>query len=519
MSATPPPASPGGGESADLARQVSVSMLWVALGTVVSKLVRIAALFVVLGLITDAELGVAQIALTVFVILQSVTEMGLGAALVRTRAVTAADLAALFWISVAASVALYVVVFGLSFALAAWYEQPILAPLIQVQALGVLFFSLYVVPKSLLVRDLRMGRVTFAENLAGGLSAIVMMVLAATGLGIWSIIVGEVASRFIEMVIHQVSRPYFPRFLWAPGRIRPLISFGLYNTGSRFLGRFYTEVDYLVIGKMFTESLTGLYAFAFRTVDDIVKALVYMVNQVAYPTFAKLQERPSELRTFLFGIARGTGLLIGIVLAFLFAFTEPVLLSLGYDQWLPAVPLVRLFAVIGLLRSVLPLLGSVINAYGEARYMLIYALVLSLTLPIAFIIGGLIAFEGVAVAWLVVFPPVSFLLFRRVATLTGTPLLALFRGVGAGLVFPVLLTGLLLAVRAGLEAADVGPGLIAVIGLLVALGGGGAFAWRYERAFIDRVFRKKKKKGGVAPSPAPTPGSDAPASSDPSASV
>lgn len=480
-------------EPTDLARHVSVSMLWVALGTLISKLIRIVALFVVLGLITDAELGVAQMALTVFVILQSVTEMGLGSALVRSKTIEDDDLAALFWVSVAASLALYVVVFFLSYALAAWYEQPLLPPLIQVQALGVLFFSLYVIPKSLLVRALNMRRVTVAENVAGALSAGVMMVLAVSGLGIWSIIVGEVSARFIEMLIYQASRPYLPRFVWAPRRIKALISFGLYNTGSRFLGRFYTEVDYLVIGKMFSDSLMGLYAFAFRTVDDIVKALIYMVNQVAYPTFAKLQDNKDELRAFLFGIARGTGLLIGTVLAFIFAFIEPLLVAIGYDQWLPAVPLVRLFAVIGLLRGLLPLLSSVINAYGEARYILAYAIVLSLVLPVAFILGGLIAFEGVAAVWLVVYPPVTLLLFRRVAILTNTPLGTLIRGVAGGLVFPVVLASALVLARAGLEAIGAGPGVVVAVGLGLALGGGGGYAWRYERAFIDRVFRKKKK--------------------------
>lgn len=488
---TPPESSPQ--REPDLVRHVSMSMLWVALGTLISKLIRVAALFVVLGLITDAELGVAQMALTVFVILQSVTEMGLGSAIVRSKTVDPSDLAALFWVSVAMSLGLYVVVFFLSYALASWYDQPLLPPLIQVQALGVLCFSLYVVPKSLLVRELRMRRVTVAENLAGALSAGVMMVLAATGLGVWSIIIGEVSARFIEMLIYQASRPYFPRFLWAPRRIKSLISFGLYNTGSRFLGRFYTEADYLVIGKLFSDALMGLYAFAFRSVDDIVKALIYMVNQVAYPTFAKLQDRPDELRAFLFGIARGTGLLIGTVLAFIFAFIEPVLVAIGYTQWLPAVPLVQMFAVIGLLRGLLPLLSSVINAYGEARYILAYAIVLSVLLPVCFVIGGLIAFEGVAAVWLVVYPPVTLILFRRVAILTGTPILTLIRGVAGGLVFPVVLAASLSLARWGLETAGAGAGVVAVVGLVLALGGGGGYAWRYERAFIDRVFRKKKK--------------------------
>jgi len=488
-------------DAAEFARRVSVSMVWVALGTIISKLIRVTALFVVLDLITEADLGVAQIALTVFVMLQSLTELGLGAALVQTKKVRDEDLAALFWISIAASVGLYVVVFGLSYAFAAFYEHPVLAPLIQVQGLGVICFSLFVVPKSLLLRDLKMGRVTLAENLAGGLSAVVMMILAAAGLGIWSIIVGEVSSRFIEMVIYQSSRPYFPRFVWAPRRIRHLLSFGLYNTGSRFLGRFYTEVDYLVIGKVFTDTQTGLYAFAFRTVDDLVKALTYVVTQVAYPTFAKLQDDKVALKNFLFGITRGSSLFVGTLIAFVFVFIEPVLQGLGYTKWLPAVELVRLFSVIGLLRSVLPIVHSLINARGDARYMLIYSAVLSITLPIAFLIGAQISYTAVAWAWLIVLPVVSLMAVHRAARLIEISMWQLLRGVTSGFVFPIVLILALELVRYQLSAAGVDPGPIAIVGLILAVTAGGGFAWRYEKPFIDRVFRKKKK--ALAPPDAP----------------
>ena len=485
---------PAKADNAEFARRVSVSLLWVAVGTIVSKLVRVAALFVVLGFITDAELGVAQLALTVFVIVRSVTELGLGAALVRTKDASDEDIAALFWVSVAMSLTFYAVVFVLSFFIASWYERPILAPLLQVQSLGIVFFALFVVPKSLLTRDLRMGRVTFAENFAGALSAIVMIVSAVLGLGVWSIILGEVSSRLIEMIIYQVTRPYFPRFVWAPGRIRSMISFGLYNTGSRFLGRFYTEADYLVIGRMFSDAAIGLYAFAFRTVDDIVKALAYMITQVAYPTFAKLQYERVELRGFVFGIARGSSLLIGIVLAFIFVFMEPLLASLGYERWIPAVHFVQLFCAIGILRSIIPILSALINALGEARYMFIYASILSLVLPIAFIIGAQFSVEAVAWAWLIAYPPVTFMLMLRASRLLEVPLSTLFRGIFAGLAFPILLTGGLWFARLGLEQAGLGPGLVTTLGLMATLGAGAAFTWRFERPFVQRLIAKKPSK-------------------------
>jgi len=481
-------------DNTELARRVSVSMLWVALGTIVSKLIRVAALFVVLGFITDAELGVAQLALTVFVIVRSVTELGLGAALVRTRDASDEDIAALFWVSVAMSLAFYAVVFILSFFLASWYERPILAPLLQVQSLGIVFFSFFVVPKSLLLRDLRMGRVTFAENFAGALSAIVMIVAAVSGLGVWSIILGEASSRLIEMIIYQVTRPYFPRFVWAPGRIRHMISFGLYNTGSRFLGRFYSEVDYLVIGRMYSDAAIGLYAFAFRTVDDIVKALAYMITQVAYPTFAKLQHERVELRGFVFGIARGSSILIGVVLAFIFVFMEPLLTSLGYERWVPAVHFVQLFCAIGLLRSIVPIMTSLINAMGDARYMFMYASALSLIMPVAFIIAAQISVEAVAWAWLIVYPPITLLLMLRARQLLNVPMSTLFRGLFAGVAFPIALTAVLWFIRLGFEGAGLGPGLVSTLGLVLTLGAGAAFTWRFERPFVQRLFAKKPKK-------------------------
>lgn len=470
-------------------------MLWVAVGTVLTKLFRLVALFVVLKFISRAELGVAQTAITVFAILQSLTELGLGASVVQARDPTRAQLESLFWLSLLASIGLYLVLFLVAGLLADFYEQPALEALIRVQGLGVLLFALYFVPKALLTRELRFSRITLADNLAGGLSAVAMIALAYAGLGVWAIIVGEVGARLLELVLYQLMRPWFARFRLDLAAIRPMISFGLFTTGSRFLYRFYSESDYLVIGKVLDQGVTGLYAFAFRTVDDITKTLVGIVNQVAFPAFARLQHDRAELARYLFGMARGATLFIGIVCAVLFVHTGDLLVAIGYDQWLEAVPLVRMFAVVGVLRAVLPILPQVLNALGYSRLVFVYACVLSVVLPVSFLIGAMSGFEGVAWAWLIAYPPASLVLVVFTARLLEQPLWTFTLRLFQGLPHIALLTVLLELVRAGLASTGAPAGALAGIGIVLGLGLGALWVWKREPAFIELVLRRKKKRG------------------------
>ena len=469
-------------------------MVWVAVGTVLTKLFRLVALFIVLKFITRAELGVAQTAITVFAILQSLTELGLGASVVQARDPTRAQLESLFWLSLLASLGLYLVLFLGAGVLADFYEQPALTPLIRVQGLGVLLFALYFIPKALLTRELRFGRITLADNLAGALSAVAMIVLAYAGLGVWAIIVGEVGARLVELILYQMMRPWFARFRLELADIRPMISFGLFTTGSRFLYRFYSESDYLVIGKVLNQGVTGLYAFAFRTVDDITKTLVSIVNQVAFPAFARLQNDRAELTRYLFGMARGATLVIGIVCAVLFVHMGDLLVAIGYDQWLDAVPLVRLFAVVGVLRAVLPILPQVLNALGHSRLVFVYACVLSVVLPIAFLIGARSGFEGVAWAWLIAYPPASLVLVIFTARLLEQPLIPFTLRLFQGLPQIAALTGLLELARLGLGEAGASAAVLAAVGIALGLGLGALWTWKREPAFVQLVFKRKKPR-------------------------
>jgi O-antigen/teichoic acid export membrane protein len=98
------------------------------------------------------------------------------------------------------------------------------------------------------------------------------------------------------------------------------------------------------------------------------------------------------------------------VLITLAVHVEWILEVFGFDQWLEAVPLVRIMAVIGLLRCVTPLLPQLLNAAGLSRLNFFYSLVCAIVLPVAFVVGARWGLEGVAWSWVVGYPLVVLVL-------------------------------------------------------------------------------------------------------------
>lgn len=305
----------------------------------------------------------------------------------------------------------------------AFYEQPQISLLLQVYGLSVVVFSFYFVPKNLLTKEMAFGRIVFAENASLLASGLGMVALAWFGFGAWSVILGELGNRVGRLVLFHVFRPYWPNWQFDWAAIKPRVSFGLYATGSRLLYNFYLKADYLLVGRVFGPEAVGVYAMAFRIVSDPVRTLTSTVNDVAYPAFSKLQEDVERLRTYFLTIARANLSLIGLVLVIIAVYVESLLVVGGYQKYFDAIPLVHIFALVGLFRSVSALVPQLLNAVGEARRNFFYSLANSFLMPTAFLIGAQVSLTGVAWAWVVAFPVAVLLLFSSVRVPSTRPCL------------------------------------------------------------------------------------------------
>jgi len=476
-------------EKKSFARRVAGSFLYVGVGNVVSKVVSAAALIYTLALVTPADLGLASIVLAVIAILSAVTELGLGVALVQAQSPTKKQIDSLFWLSLMVSAGFYLLVFAAAPLVSWFYEETRLTALLRVQGLNLVVFSFFFVSRTMMQRDLQFGRLALIENSSLLLASGSMVFLAWKGYGVWAFVMAEVVNRVVQALACQACRPHLPRLRFRLADIRGMVSFGLYATGSRLLYNFYTNIDYLIVGKVFSGEVLGIYTLAYRIVSDPVRALAAIVNQVAYPAFARLQDQLERLRLYFFTVARISMTLIGTLFMILVVYLDQVLLLFDYHEWMNAVPLVYVFAFLGLIRSVAPLVPQLLNAVGRARLNFFYSLSCSVLMPIAFLVGSAFSITGVAVAWLVAYPIVVMILFYfgSRALQMWLPGFVIKSMAGLTVVVPVALCGLGLRLLFQ-NVLGAGTAVVVTAGITGTLLLGLAVAYLRERATIKRVL-------------------------------
>ncbi len=479
------------------ARRVARSFLYSGLGTAVSKGLSVVAIFVALKFLSSEDFGAASIVFAIFAIINSVTELGLGAALVQKKDLSRSQTDSLFWVSLAFSGLMYGLLFAGAPLLAWYYDEPTLAPLLRVYGLGIVLYALYLVPRNLMVKELKFRRIAIIDSVPLLLSSLVMIGLAIGDYGAWAFILAEIANRVLQFLFCMLFRPYIPRFHVDLKEIRDMISFGLYATGSRLLYNFYIQADYLIVGKVFGLEAAGVYTLAYRVVADPVRTLASIINQVAYPAFSALQDNIPALRTYLFNISRASLILIGLVLGLIVLYIDWLLVAIGYEKWLDAVPLIRVFGFLGLARTVSPLVPQLLNALGQAKLSFYYSLVCSIFIPLALVAGAQVSLMGVVWAWVLAYPLALIVLYRYGARLLEMSTMRFFLRLYSGLavLLPVAAVGFAMRWAAGrfvLAESEASAGITACC-MVTMLATGLALVWFFERHNLRLLMKKTSK--------------------------
>lgn len=470
------------------------SFLYSGAGNAVSKIINLIGLFIVLKIIAPSAFGIASIVLAIFAIIQAITEMGLGVAIVQAKEISRRELDSLFWLSMIITVLLYLFIYLLAPFAASFYREPLVTDLVRANGLIVIFFTFYFVPRNLLKKNLFFKELAIIDNASLLFSSVIMIALAYFGFGAWAIIGAEIANRFVQLLLTQIYKPFFPSFQFNWKEIKDKVYFGLYATGSRLLYNLYSNADYLIVGRIFGTEAVGIYTFAYRVVSDTVKTLTSNLNEVAYPTFSKLQNQIKRLQLYFFTIARGSMKLNSIILVLIGLFIDNILAIISFSEWTEAVPLIRLLAISAILRTVSPLIPQLLNAVGQAKLNFFYSLSNAIIMPIAFLIGAQFGLIGVGWAWVIGYPLVVLLLFYFGAKSLEVSIIKFIGKTFSGFWFIPLITGVGLGVQYTLNFFFELPlTLITIAGILLTIIAALVVVYRNEKDTIALLRGKIKK--------------------------
>ncbi len=222
----------------------------------------LASTMVLARLLIPRDFGLLAMVFTIMGFLRVFKEAGLSTATVQREGITHAQVSNLFWINVAVSGLVSVLVAAMAPVIAWFFREPRLVGITLALSPTFLLTGLAVQHMALLNRQMRFKAIALIQIgsvLAGVLAGIGM---AWQGCGYWSLVGLNVTTSAVALLLTWSVCRWRPKFLRRHSGTRSLVHFGANLTAGGFLYSLARGLDGLLIGRFFGAHSLGLYSRA-----------------------------------------------------------------------------------------------------------------------------------------------------------------------------------------------------------------------------------------------------------------
>jgi O-antigen/teichoic acid export membrane protein len=435
---------------------------WTGASQVVQQALNLSWSVVMAHLLLPSDFGLLAMASVFTGLVYFVLDMGLSTVIVQRPSLEENQLSSIFWLNIMLGLGLTLLGIASSWPIAAFYSTPMVQPVTALMSCNFLLFSLGTTQTALLTRRMEF-RSLEVRNLAGlVLGSVCSIGMALLGFGVWSLVARLLVASLVGTILLWFAADLRPRlhFQWAD--VREFIGFSTEVLMGNIVGYAGRNADNLLIGRFLGAINLGYYSLAYNLMMFPVQRFTQALVSVLFPAFSRLQEDHKTLVEGWFRATRLLGALVAPLMFGLAALTGPFVLVVYGQKWLPAVPVLQVLALSGLVQSLAWLDSTVLIALGQSslRLKLVTAGV-AVSLG-AFILGLSWGIVGVAAFFVIGNAFMSFYALIRTLGYLQTPVSAYLSNLAGVLTSAFLMTCGVLLLTASIEIRDL-PGLLGAV--------------------------------------------------------
>lgn len=363
-----------------LSQQVVRSGFWVFALSLTNRLFQLIRTIVLARVLAPSDFGLMGIVLLAMSTLDTFSQPGLQAALIQKKENIEEDLDSAWTASVLRGFVISVVLWLAAPYIALFFKTPAATSIMRVIGVSMLLNGLTNIGVVYFQKELEFNR-QFVYQLSGTVADLVVAVTAALLLrNAWALALGLLAGDLVRLVISYRIHPYRPRTRFEPGRVLRLFSYGRWILLSNILIFIGGHGDDAIVGKVIGASALGLYQMAYRISQLAVTETTYVIGQMAFPAYSKLQDESANLRKAYFRIASFSAILSMLIAAGI------VILGIDFtkiflgEKWLPMTPALVMLAIAALVKSIVSTGSPLFMGSGNPAFEFQVQLVRALTI-------------------------------------------------------------------------------------------------------------------------------------------
>lgn len=372
---------------------------WTTVATITTAVVQILRLSILTRFLEKSDFGIVAILTFILGLTNTFADLGFSAAIMHKTELSRREFSSLYWIQFFLFLVLFVVGSLFSPLIANFYEEGAIVYLLPIVLLDLVFNGLGRLYDTILQKEMCFRIIAIRNIVSSLVSLLFAYILAVLGYGIYSLILSTLLNTFILNIWNFISGQKHVKIKLTVS-VResiPLAKIGIYQTGTQILDYLAAKFDVLIIGKLLGSEALGIYNLAKELVMKVILLVNSIVNKVALPLFAKVQNDHATLRkTYcrVISILSRINFPISVAICIFSAQIIRILYGSGYNEVSEIMPILTIWSLFICIGNPV---GSIGIATGKTNLSFAYTIVrIIITVPIVYI-ASTISLK--AVAW------------------------------------------------------------------------------------------------------------------------
>jgi len=400
-----------------LKQQAVRGLKWTTIASVVGSSIQLLQLFVLARLLTKYDFGLMALAYVLVGLAQIFADMGITNAIIHKKNISKEQLHTVYFVNIFIGFTLGILIFFVAPVVSGFYDNSELTNIIRWLSLIFVIQPFGQIYNALLRKELQFDAIAKRDMVVKITGLFISIGMALLGFGVYSFVGAQITITLLSVILLMLlgKKLFLPRFYFSIADFLPFLYFSIYQIGNQVVSFLRTQFDVMLIGKIMSIELVGLYNIAKRIVDFPISVISPIVTQVTFPVMAKIQDESLRLKNiFLKSINYITSFTFSVYL-FLALFATEILKIAG-KQWISAAPLVQILCIYGIIRSMGNPTGSLLLAKGYVHrafwwdFACFFIMPPFLFLGIPFGIKGLT--WGMSISYLIIIIPLWYFLIR-----------------------------------------------------------------------------------------------------------
>lgn len=294
-------------------------------------------------LLTPENYGTIALVTVFTTILQVFVDSGLSTALVQKKNADDLDFSSVFYFNILVCVILYVAIFAAAPAIALFYNDITLVPVVRVLSLTIVVSGVRGIQQSYVSRNMLFKRFFFSTLGGTVVSAIFGVGMAYAGFGVWALVIQQLSNVIVGTIILWVTVKWRPKKMFSWKRLQQLLSFGWKLLVSSLLDTTYNNLCNLIIGKLYSSSDLAYYNQGDKLPKTVITNINTSIDSVLLPTMSSAQDDRMRVRDMTRRAIKTSIYIMAPLMMGLAFCAEPIVKLVLTEKWLPCVPYIRIF--------------------------------------------------------------------------------------------------------------------------------------------------------------------------------